>query len=166
MGVQVKNTSGGHRKAGEAGGIAHEPGKRRRFFITDPSAATAIEEILSGDGRLRVDNHYRSGPTSPESAIATAEVHAGRRNDAGRDGERAATFAIGMTARLDYYAADEMQKSSRAVRVSSESKSRGRRGRNRRARARNARAPRIICFDGPRLCFNVKAQENHRRPGR
>src|SRR5207237_671353 len=83
-------------KSGRAGGIAYEPGKRRRsLHRRDPSAATDDRRIsLSSDGRLPPRHHYRSGTTSPESAITTAEVHASRRNDAGRDGERATALAM------------------------------------------------------------------------
>src|SRR5207237_10003130 len=83
-------------KSGRAAGIAHQTGKRgRSFHLRGPSAETDDRRIsLSGDGRLPPRHHYRSGPTSPESAIATAEVHAGRRNDAGRDGERTTALAL------------------------------------------------------------------------
>ena len=97
MGVNIKNTSGPViEKAGELAGLAHESGKRRRpFHRRDPSAPADDRRIsLSRDGGLPARYHHRSGSAGAQSAIAIAEVHPDRRDDARGHGERAVAFAF------------------------------------------------------------------------
>ncbi len=93
MGVNVKNTSGPViEKAGELAGLLTSLEKGDVLFIDEiHRLQPTIEEYLyPAMEDYRLDIIIDQGPQARSLRLAAAEVHADRRDHAGRDGERAA----------------------------------------------------------------------------
>jgi len=158
MGVNVKTRAGRSSKSRRAGGVLTSLEKGDVLFIDEiHRLQPTIEEYLySGGWKIIARHHYRSGPTSRSLRLPTAEVHAGRRNPRGPEGERATALTLRDDRAPRYTAPMRCKRSSPQCASPRSGNRRCRRGEI-AARARGTRAPRIIASMGPRL-VQVKAQ--------
>ena len=166
MGVNIKNTSGPViEKAGELAGLLTSLEKGDVLFIDEiHRLQPTIEEYLyPAMEDYRLDIIIDQGPQARSLRLQSAEVYADWRDDARRDGERAASFSFrhDSAARLLQRRGDaENHYPQRAFARRRDRRSR--RGRDRYALTRHAAHREQSSALGARLRAGESRRENHR----
>ena len=170
MGVAVRRTSGPTiEKAGDLAGLLTTLERGDVLFIDEiHRLQPAIEEYLyPAMEDFKLDIVIDQGPNA-RSVRLNLPIYPHRRDDARRHDQRAATLTLWHDCRLDYYTADDLQRSSNAARACSTWKSMSRRARDRQPHEAR-RGSRIICSAGcatMRRCARAARSPVLPRPGR